>query len=73
MKISKRQFLKTAVASSLSPMVSSLPASSVAPPNVVFIYADDLGWGDLGVYGSAIPTPNLNRMAQEGVRFTQLY
>jgi arylsulfatase A len=41
-----------------------------APPNVVFILCDDLGFGDLECYGSAIKTPNLNRMAAEGVRFT---
>ena len=35
------------------------------------IYADDLGYGDLGCYGSDIATPNLDRMAQEGMRFTQ--
>jgi arylsulfatase A len=43
------------------------------PPNVVLIYADDLGYGDLGCYGSGIPTPNLDRMAAEGMRFTQFY
>lgn len=40
------------------------------PPNVVFILCDDLGYGDLGCYGSRIRTPNLDRMAGEGVRFT---
>ena len=40
------------------------------PPNVVFILCDDLGYGDLGCYGSRIRTPNLDRMAAEGVRFT---
>jgi arylsulfatase len=43
------------------------------PANIVFIYCDDLGYGDLGVYGSHIRTPNLDRMAAEGVRFTQFY
>ena len=37
------------------------------------IYADDLGYGDLGCYGSKIRTPNLDRMAAEGIRFTQFY
>ena len=37
------------------------------------IYADDLGYGDLGCYGSGIRTPNLDRMAAEGMRFTQFY
>ena len=43
------------------------------PPNIVMIYADDLGYGDLGVYGSSIRTPNLDAMAADGVRFTQFY
>src|SRR5438128_2799794 len=43
------------------------------PPNFVFVYADDLGYGDLGCYGSKIPTPNLDRMAKEGMRFTDFY
>ncbi len=53
----------------------STPASShAAPPNFVVIYADDLGFGDLGVYGAdGLPTPNLDRMAAEGVRFTDCY
>jgi arylsulfatase len=47
--------------------------ASAAParkPNVVLIYADDLGYGDLGCYGSKLSTPNLDRMASEGIRFT---
>lgn len=45
-----------------------------APPNIVFILADDLGWADLGCYGSqAINTPNLDRLAADGVRFTHGY
>jgi arylsulfatase A-like enzyme len=44
------------------------------PPNVVVIYADDLGWGDLACQGHpTIRTPNLDRMAAEGTRFTQFY
>lgn len=47
---------------------------SERPPNIIFIMADDLGYGDLGSYGqTSIRTPNLDRMAQEGVRFTQYY
>ena len=42
-------------------------------PNVVFIYADDLGIGDLSCYGGRIPTPNLDRLAGEGPRFTNAY
>ena len=44
------------------------------PPNVVFILADDLGWSDLGCYGADLhQTPNIDRLVQEGVRFTQAY
>src|ERR671922_231521 len=44
------------------------------PPNVVIILADDLGYGDLGCYGHpTIRTPNLDRMAAEGMRFTDFY
>jgi arylsulfatase A len=47
---------------------------SAATPNVVIIFADDLGYGDLGCYGSpVIRTPNLDRMAAEGLRFTDFY
>jgi arylsulfatase len=42
-------------------------------PNVVLILADDLGFSDVGSYGGEIPTPNLDRLASEGVRFTQFY
>lgn len=48
--------------------------ASVPRPNVIIIYADDLGYGDLGCYGQpTIRTPNVDRMAAEGMRFTQFY
>ncbi len=44
------------------------------PPNIIFIMADDLGYGDLGCYGQKlIETPNIDRLAGEGIRFTQAY
>jgi arylsulfatase A-like enzyme len=44
------------------------------PVNIIFIMADDLGYGDLGVYGQKlVKTPRLDQMAQEGIRFTQYY
>lgn len=42
-------------------------------PNVVIIYADDLGYGDLSGYGGEIPTPNIDRIGKEGIRFTDFY
>jgi arylsulfatase A len=48
-------------------------AGPAAQPNIVLITADDLGFGDLGSYGSAIPTPNLDLLASEGARFTSFY
>src|SRR4051794_21187687 len=54
----------------------SLPlvAEPTKPPNIVILLADDLGYGDLGCYGHpTIRTPNLDRMAAEGMRFTDFY
>ena len=55
----------------------TLPASgsqAADKPNIIFIMADDLGYGDLGCYGQKlIRTPNIDRLAEEGVRFTQGY
>ncbi len=49
-------------------------APGAEAPNVVLIYCDDLGYADLGCFGSKIcRTPNLDRMAAEGVRFTDFY
>ncbi|SMO73600.1 arylsulfatase [Fodinibius sediminis] len=42
-------------------------------PNIVFILADDLGYSDIGAYGSEINTPNLDRLAKNGIRFTQMH
>lgn len=42
-------------------------------PNVIFIFADDLGWGDLSCYGNNVKTPNLDRLATRGTLFTNFY
>lgn len=63
--LNRRSFLTTA-ASLAAP---SLQAAD-RKPNIVLIYADDLGYGDLGCYGGKIATPFLDRMAREGMRFT---
>ena len=59
-----------------APLWAAPPADgpSPRPLNVVFILADDLGWGEVGCYGQRrIPTPHIDRLAAEGMRFTQFY
>lgn len=52
----------------------AMTAAVAAPPNIIVIFADDLGYTDLGVYGAKdIRTPNLDRLAAEGIRFTDFY
>src|SRR5262249_4339926 len=68
----------TLVALALGLLVSPRPAAAAdreaRPPNIVFILADDLGYAELGSYGQKkIKTPNLDRLAAEGMRFTQHY
>ncbi len=54
-------------------IMAQTPAAA-RKPNIIFILADDLGYGDLGCYGQQkIKTPNLDRMAAQGMRFTQVY
>ena len=54
--------------------VSAADQPNASRPNIVFIFADDLGWGDLSCYGQPrIKTPNLDRLAREGTLFTQFY
>jgi arylsulfatase A-like enzyme len=78
----RRQFLKsaaTAVVSIAAPGCAnasrkSANIPSANKPNIIFIIVDDMGWADLGCYGSKeIKTPNIDRMAAEGMRFTQAY
>jgi len=82
-KQSRRQFLKTASFAAASVRVTLLLPSGASvgqitsaqrKPNIIFILADDLGYGDLGCYGQQkIATPNLDRMAADGMRFTDHY
>ena len=64
-------------AATLAPLAALHGADAPVPagkPNIVFILADDLGWRDVGCFGSSFyQTPNIDRLAQRGVRFTQAY
>lgn len=58
----------------LSTPISASPPDADAPPNIVYILSDDLGYGELGCYGQEwIRTPRIDRMAAEGMRFTRHY
>lgn len=68
---SRRGLLQGLGALALLPAVAR---AADAPPNVLFILADDMGWADLGVYGARDwATPHLDRLAAQGIRFTQGY
>jgi arylsulfatase A len=69
--VNRRTFLEVAASGVLGGAWYQARAQSQQQPNIVFIYADDLGYGDLRCYGSRILTPNLDRMANEGIRFQQ--
>src|SRR5690242_7009331 len=70
MKLNRRTFLKTAAGAAAN---LAWAQNRTSQPNIVLIYVDDLGYGDLGCYGSKIATPNLDQMAAEGARFLNFY
>ncbi|MHC4776630.1 MAG: sulfatase-like hydrolase/transferase [Planctomycetota bacterium] len=73
--------LAAALAAAGSTAATGAPDAGATPqdpvrrkPNIVFILADDLGWAELGCYGQTkIRTPSIDRIAAEGIRFTQHY
>ncbi len=72
--MNRRDFLKVAGAGCLALAASTRGAAADAPPNVVFFLVDDLGWRDVGCYGSRFyETPNIDALAKAGVRFTSAY
>lgn len=80
MSLSRRDFLK-ASAAGLAAMAlpsiitkNTMAAGADQTPNIVLIYADDIGYGDIGCYGAtSVKTPNVDRLAKEGIRFTSGY
>jgi len=78
--LNRRNFLKVAGLTAASLAMPGCAAASQQrsgrrrPPNFIIIYCDDLGYGDVGCFGSTKHrTPNIDKMAHEGMRFTSFY
>jgi arylsulfatase A-like enzyme len=74
-KISRREFVGSTIgAAAAAASLPALTAQTLPRPNILFILADDMGWGDLSCYGRPdYKTPNLDRLAAQGLRFTSAY
>src|SRR5262245_52215574 len=70
--LSRRGFLQAGAAAGVA-TVCGPRAIAAERPNIIVIMADDMGFSDIGCYGSEIATPNLDRLSRRGVRFTQFY
>ncbi len=75
--MNRRTFLRQvgmgAGAMALPAFLRTAAAAGTTPPNIIIIMADDMGYSDIGCYGGEVQTPNLDRLAAGGVRFTQFY
>ena len=76
--LSRRKFIKHAIAATLSlglpSLFSSCDNTLINKPNFIIILADDLGYGDIGCFGNKkIKTPNLDNLAREGMKFTDFH
>src|SRR5947207_14976316 len=67
------KFIVVAIVLVLASSAPTVCAASPPRPNILVILADDVGFSDLGCYGSEIHTPNLDALAADGLRFTQFY
>ena len=68
-----KPFLPSLATLLLMPLVPLHAAHAPSRPNIVVILVDDMGFSDIGCYGSEIPTPNLDKLGAGGLRFTQFY
>ncbi len=73
--LSRREFIGGAIGTAaVAGAMAQTPLRSSSRPNILFILADDMGWGDLSCYGRPdYQTPNLDKLAQQGMRFTNAY
>lgn len=72
--MNRRLFLKQlSLAAAAAGLIFSIPKNRENPPNILLVLADDMGFSDLGCFGSEINTPNLDRLAIEGVRCSRFY
>ena len=73
MRFFKASFIKLLLVFTFTGFIPNLPAVETKQPNIILIVADDLGYSDLGVYGSEIRTPNLDTIAQQGIQLTNYH
>ena len=74
MKLCYQSIVLLGVLACSSPNPTAPPPAAADRPNIVYIFADDLGYGDLGCFGATdIATPNIDRLAAEGIKFTDFY
>ncbi|MBL7106934.1 MAG: sulfatase-like hydrolase/transferase [Phycisphaerae bacterium] len=75
----RRNFLKFSLGSAVLGSMGGFASKDIfggtaKKPNIIFVFCDDLGWGDLGCFGNKkVKTPNIDRLAKEGLRLTQFY
>ncbi len=66
-----RRFIRLAASLALAAPTFMCAAMESSKPNIVYLLIDDLGWADVGFNGGNAPTPNLDRLAREGVQLTR--
>ena len=72
--MNRRRFLNVAGTTALATALPTMRCSKKTNhPNIVLIMADDIGFSDIGCYGAEINTPNLDSLAENGIRFRQFY
>ena len=72
--INRREFIAGASGLAVCSTMSGFAKGVTKKPNIIFFLVDDCGWGDFGCYGDTFhETPNMDRLAREGMRFTNAY